>query len=176
VSDVSPGERALLRFRWFVYDAGTRPVVVASALIILAVLASMAAALLGASTDLAGGFRNWVFFAQFGFTTDVELGVLIAAILLVIDSLAGEPFQGQRALFWVLVIAAVAGVVANVGTIIAWLTEAGVSALPIATTAEAWTEIIAAYLSSTVVASTAAWIALTGARSARTAQRSLNEF
>lgn len=164
VSDVSPGERAVLRFRWFVYDAGARPVVVVSVLILLAVLAAMASALVGASTDLAGGFRNWVFFAQFGFTTDVELGVLIAAVLLVIDCRTGQPFRAQKSLFGVLAVTATAGIVANIGTIVVYLTEARVSALPFGTTAEVWTEIITSFLASAVVASTAAWIALRGTR------------
>jgi CRP-like cAMP-binding protein len=175
MSDLSPGERAVLRFRWIAYDAGARPVVVASVLILLAVLAAMAAALLGASTDLAGGFRSWMFFAHFGFTTDVELGALIAGILLVIDSRTGDPFRGQRALFMVLAAIGVVGIVANITTIVVYLTEAGISALPFGTTAEMWTDIITGFLASAVVASAAAWIAVTGARSIPGARGSSHE-
>lgn len=164
VSDVSPGERAVLRIRWFVFDAAARPVAVASVLILMAVVAAMSAALVGASTDQVGGLRNWVFFAQFGFTTEVELGTLIAAVLLVIDSQSGEPFPGQRSMFVVLAVLAGIGAVANIGTIVVYLTDTSVPALPWGTTAEMWAVIITSFLASAVVASTAMWIALSGAR------------
>lgn len=175
MSDLSPGERAVLRFRWFVYDAGARPVVVTSVLILLAVLAAMAAALVRASTDLTGGFRNWVFFAQFGFTADVQLAVLIAAVLLVIGSRTGGPSWGLKSLFWAVVVIAASGVVANVGTIVVSVTDTGVPAPQFGTTAEWWTEIITGFLAPAVVASTAVWTGLRGKRLIPTSEGVVDE-
>ena len=165
VSDMSPGERALVRFRWFLYDAGSRPLVVVAVLVMLAAVAAMAASVVGASADSVGGFRQWVSFASTGFRTEVELGVLLAAVLLIVDSLTGGTFPGQRAVLGLLVIVATAGVVANVGNIVAWLPEVGRSAAPERTIVEAWIVIIATYLAPTVLATVTAWMVLGGARS-----------
>lgn len=164
MSDVSPGERTLLWLRWFAYDAGSRPVAVAGVLVGLCVLAAIVASVLGASSEPIGGFRAWVYVAVEGFRTDVQLGVLVAGVLLVIDALTGEAFRGQRALFALLMIVAAAGVVGNVTAIVAWLTEVGVPPIGVGTTAEGWTVIIASYLSPTVVAGAAGWLAMTGVR------------
>jgi hypothetical protein len=164
VYEMSPGERALLRFRWFVYDAGSRPLVVAAVLVMLAVIAAMAASVVSASVDSFGGFRQWVSFASTGFRIEVQLGVLVAAVLLVVDALTGKAFPGQQALLGLLVVVATAGVVANVGNIVAWLPEVGRSAAPEGTTIEAWTVIIATYLAPTVLAIVSAWMALRGIR------------
>lgn len=167
MSEISPGERALLWLRWFAYDAGSRPVAVMAVLIGLGVIAAMAASVVGASAEPVGGLRPWIYVAVGGFRSDVQLGVLVAACLLVIDALTGDSFRGQRALFGVLVIVAVAGVVANAAAIVAWLSEVGVRQVGMGTTAEAWTLVIASYLSPTVVASVSGWLALKGVRSLR---------
>lgn len=170
MSDLSPGERVGLRFRWVFYDAAARPVAVAVVLITLAVSAAMVSALLGASTfDSVGGLRTWVFYAESGFTTDVELGVLVAVLLLVVDARTGGPFRGQKSLFAVLAVIAAAGVVANIGTIVVYLSDSAVSVFPFVTTVGAWTGIITAFLASAVLASIAMWIALRGAVSGPTA-------
>lgn len=163
MSDLSPGERVVLRLRWGVHDAAARPVAVAAVLITLAVSAAMASALAGASTDEVGGLRNWVFYAQSGFTTEVELGVLVAVLLLVVDARAGGPFRGQKSLFAVLAGIAAAGVVANVGTIVVYLSDYADSVVPFVTTVGDWTGIITVFLASAVLAATAMWIALRGA-------------
>jgi hypothetical protein len=161
---MSPGERALLRLRWFVNDAGSRPLVISAVLVLLAVLTAMAASVVDASSDPFDGFRQWVLFASTGFRTEVQLGVVIAAVLLVIDALAGEPFPGQRALLGLLTVVAAAGVVANLGDMIARLSEVGMPVSPEGTTAAAWTVIITIDLAPTVLATVSAWMAIAGAR------------
>ncbi len=173
---MSPGERSLLRFRWFVYDAGARPVAVAAALVTLGAIASMAASLIEASADSLGGFRQWVFFASTGFGTDVQLGVLVAALLLVIDALAGDAFPGQRAIFGLILIVAAAGLVGNVTALAAWLTEVYGGPIGAGTNFEAWTVIVATYLAPTVLAAVSVWMALTGARWSGKAKEHLHEL
>ena len=165
VSDMSPGERALLRLRWFVYDAGSRPLVVVAVLVMSAAVAAMAASVLVASANSVGDFREWVSVASTGFRTEVELGVLLAAVLLIVDSLAGRTFPGQRAVLGVLVVVATAGVAANVGNIVAWLPAVRRSAAPEGTTVEASIVIIATYLAPAALAIVSVWMVLSGARS-----------
>ena len=165
--EISPGERALLWLRWFVYDAGARPVAVAAVLTAVGVIAAMAASVVGASAEPVGGLRPWIYFAVGGFRTDVQLGLLVATCLLAIDALTGDPFRGQRAVFGLLVAAAAAGVLANVVAIVTSLSDIGVPPVGLGTTAEGWTEVIAEYLSPTAVACVSGWLALHGVRSSR---------
>lgn len=163
MSDMSPGERILLRFRWFVYDAGSRPVAAVAVLVILGVIAWMAASFTSASSTPLGSFRLWILYVVGGFGPDVQLGVLVATLLLIIDALTGAEFAGQRVLFAVIVVLAAVGIAANVTAIVAWLSF-GVGS--VGTTAEAWAQIIARYLSPTVLAAVAGWAALSAIRSA----------
>jgi hypothetical protein len=158
---MSLGERILLRSRWFVYDAGSRPVAVVAVLVILGAVAAMGAAFTGASLVSFGGFRAWIFVAVDGFRPDVQIGVLLASVLLVIDALNGGQFPGQRVLFGVILILAAAGVVANITAIVAWLTEVEFPPIGVGMTAEVWTVIIAGYLTPTVLAAVSGWVALT---------------
>ena len=162
---MSPGERALLRLRWFVYDAGSRPVVIAAVLVLMAVLSAIAASMVTASTESFGGFRQWLSVASLGFRTEVLLGILVAAVLLVIDALTGESFPGQRALFWLVAVTGAAAVVANVGDAASRLTQIGIPGAPQGTTAEVKTVIIVSYAAPTVLAAIAVWMAIVGARS-----------
>lgn len=167
VSQMSLGERMVLRSRWFLYDAISRPAAVVAVLVMLGAVAAMAAALTGASSVSFAGFRGRIFFAVDGFRTDVQLGVLVASVLLVIDTLSGGQFPGQRALFAVIGILAAAGVAANITAIVTWLTEVGVPPIGVGTTAEAWTVIIAGYLTPTALAAVSGWLALNAVRSSR---------
>lgn len=162
---MSPGERLLLRLRWFVYDAGSRPVVIAAVLVLTAALSAIAASVVTAFTESFGGFRLWLSVASLGFRTEVLLGILVAAVLLVSDALTGDPFPGQRALFWLVAVTAAAGVVANVGDAASRLTQIGVPGAPQGTSAEVRTVIIVSYAAPTVLAAIAAWMAMAGARS-----------
>ena len=164
MAELSPGERAWLRVRPVISNAGSRPQLILGAVVILGAMTAMAASITNASRFPDPFFAPWVLSAALGFGLDVQIALLIGALMLVVDRMTGGSGAVARVLMAVVVVLAGLGVVANV---LATVEAIRIYAfgIPGATQAEGWAVVISAHLVPTVVALVAGWLAWAAGRS-----------
>ena len=154
------GERIVGRLLWFLYDAGARPVAVAAVLAIVGVMAVMAAALMNAWTLQDAGFTDGINVAAVGFKGNIQLVLLLAMLLLVIDARSADPFPGQRIAVVIVAVLAGAGVAANITQMAVLLHQLASLAGGVGNATSEWTAIVTTQLVTTVLAAITGWVAL----------------
>ena len=148
----------------------SRPTLAMAALAAIGAVATMAAGIALASIDSTGSFREWLVFAGSGFELPVQLCLLSASLLLVIDFLSSPPFSGQRAAFAALAFVGAVGVVADLGAMVAAfgpLTSLGNTRV-----AEARATIVLVYLAPAMLAALVVWLSVRASRGSIAPQRS----
>jgi hypothetical protein len=167
VEETSVGERIVARFLWFLYDAGSRPVAVAAVLAVVGVTAVIAAGLTNAWTLQDAGFTDWINVAAVGFSGSIELLLLFALLLLVIDARSGDPFPGRQPVLVIVAVLAVAGVAANITQMVVLLHQLASLAGGVGNATSEWTAIVTTQLSTTVLATITGWVAVGELRGGR---------
>jgi hypothetical protein len=159
VDDHTWGERGVDRLRTLVDAGRSRPVALVAVLVAFGSLASTVPTLYNASSFPRVSFNNWVLSASRAVGTPMQLGLVVAAILLVVDCLSAGP--GQRALFAALAALGAVGVVANLGSLIIALSD--FSLLDVgAQVAEGRAILVLEYLAPAVLAGLTCWVGVIG--------------
>ena len=164
VDETTVGERIVAKFLWFLYDAGSRPVVVAAVLAIVGVMALIAAALTNAWTLQDAGFTDLISVAAVGFRGDIELLLLFALVLLAIDARTADPFPGLRIALVIVGVLAVAGVATNITQMVVLLHQLATLAGTVGNATSAWTAVVTTQLFTTTLAAITGWVAVSELR------------
>ena len=146
MTDLSLAERGLLTIRHKLSDVQPRPVAALAVVIATGALIAIADALADASAVPGATFTFWVALASAGFGLPVELGLVVAALLLVLDSFSGAAYRGQRTLFGVLVAVGGVGIGVDLLAMIVVLVQDGAPPVRPARLAASWAALVCSYL------------------------------
>ena len=161
------GERIVGRFLWFVYDAGSRPVAVVALVAIVGVIAAIAAGLTNAWTLEDSGFSDWISVASVGFSGNIELLLMFALVLLVIDARSADPFPGQRVALAIVAVLAVAGAAANITQMVVLLHQLASLGGGEGNATSEWMAIVTTEMFTTLLAAITGWVAVGELRGVR---------
>jgi hypothetical protein len=160
VDDLTLGERGVRCLGRLLDAIRSRLVALVAVLVAAGSLASVVPTIYNASTFPRISFNDWVLSASGAFGTRLQLGMVLAAILLVIDRLSAGP--GQHVMFAVLVALGAVGVVANLGSLIIALST-DFSLVDVGDqVAEGHVILVLVYLAPAVVAGVTCWVGVVG--------------
>jgi hypothetical protein len=162
VDDVTVGERRVERLRLLSDAVRSRPVTVVAVLMAVGSLASAVPSLHNASTFPGLSFDYWVLDASVGFGTPMQLGLVLTAVLLLIDRQSGA-HPGQRALFASLAALGGIGVVANLAGVITAL-SIGLGKGVAVQNAEERAVLVLHFLAPAALAALTCWVGRVGGR------------
>jgi hypothetical protein len=166
VTDLSLAERGFQHLRDKAGRARPRPIALLAISATAGALAAMASAIAGASTLPGTTFTVWATLASAGFAVRVQLCLVVAVLLLLLDRSGGGTYPGQRALFVVLVGAGALGVAMNLTAMGVTLAREGAPPVGAPRLAGSWAAVVCSSLVPALLAGLTSGLGLHGAWSA----------
>jgi len=164
--ELSLAERGYQHLRDRAQRTRPRPIALLAVSATIGALAAMASAIVDASTFPITGFTTWVTLASAGFVVPVELCLVLAVLLLLLDLSGGDTYPGQRALFAVLVGAGAFSVAIDLTAMGVTLAQEGAPPVGAPRLAGSWAVVVLSLLVPAVLATLTSGLGLHGARSA----------
>jgi hypothetical protein len=162
VDDLTLGERGVEHLRSRLDAVRSRPIALVGVLVAAGSLSFAAPTIYNASTLPNLSFNYRVLSASGAVGTPMQLGLVVAATLLIIDRLSAGP--GQRVMLAALAAVGAVGVVANLGSLIIAL-SIDVSLVPVGGhVAEGRAILVLGYLAPAVLAGLTCWVGVIGGR------------
>jgi hypothetical protein len=162
VDELTLGERDVGRLGSLLDAVRSRPVALVAVLVAVGSLATAAPAIYSASTFPSVSFDDWVLIASGAFGTRMQLGLVVAAVLMLIDGLSSG--SGQRVMFVALAAFGAVSVVANLGSLIISL-SIDFSLLDVsAHVGEGRAILVLVYLAPAVLGGLTCWVGVIGNR------------
>jgi hypothetical protein len=165
VTDLSLGERGFRMIRRKINEVQPHPAAVLGVVVATGAVMAIAAAVANASAIPGVTFTFWVSLASAGFGLPVQLGLVVAALLLVLDSSSGAAYRGQRPLFGVLVAVSGAGMGIDLLALIVVLAQDGAPPVGAARLVASWVALSCSYLAPVSLGALACLLGAHGARS-----------
>ena len=167
MTDLSLAERGYRHLLERAQRTRPRPVALVAASTLVGALAAMASAVIDASTFPGTDLTSWVTLASSGFAVRVQLCLLVAVLLLLLDLSGGGTYPGQRAVFAVLIGAGALGMATNLTAMGVTLAQEGAPPVGVPRLAGSWAVVVLSLLVPVVLAALTSALGLHGARSAR---------
>ena len=166
VDDLSLGERAIGWARAELRSVASRPALVLAGFAVAGSLAAIAASITD-SFAFGAGFREHLLVAVQGFGLICQLLLVVAALLVIVDGLAGGPESHRSISFYGLAVLGGLGVIANFAEMISLLSEAGIPPVGVGTLTEAYTLVVFSSLAPALLALVPLYVGLSGPRTVR---------
>jgi hypothetical protein len=168
VTDLSLAERGFLRLSRQIRNVRARPAAVLAVGVSLGAVIAMASALANASAFPGATFTVWLSLASAAFGLRVELALVVATFLLVLDSASGASYRGQRLLFGVMVAVGGLGIGTDLVAMTVVLVQGGAPPVGAARLVAWWAVIVCSDLAPVSLAALTCWLGRHGARSVGT--------
>lgn len=163
MEDLTLGERGFEQLRSLLDSIRSRPVVLVAVLVTIGSLGSTVPTFYSAWTFPSISFNYRVLGSSAGLGPLMQLGLVVAAVLLLIDRLSAASSR-RRAMFAILAVLAAVGVMANMASLIIALSISVPPTVGGAQVAEGRSVLVLDYLAPAALAALGCWIAVIGVR------------